>query len=78
MQRDLHLVEIALAAHGIVVSCDKQGRALFAIASQHLAELRDILWLNPDECTERTLQWVRDGAEACSDYQLPAYPLDQH
>ena len=62
VEKDLHLIEAARAVDETVASCDKKVRRLFSDASASVAELRTIVWVNPDEPTEEPIAWLKVGA----------------
>jgi len=59
MEKDLHLIEAALATDHIVVSLDETAKEYFAKAAKHVSKLGQIAWINPHqdndaiECLER-------------------------
>ncbi len=63
MRKDCHLLEAALAADKIILSLDDTVRSLFATASQHVGELHEIMWSNPDILEEGTVTWLENGAK---------------
>ena len=52
MQKDFHLLEAARATDQAIISLDETVRGLFARATQHVGEIRDIVWVNPDHTKE--------------------------
>ena len=62
MQKDLHLLDAALATDQTVISLDEDARQYFAGASQHVGEIRDIIWVNPSYREEEPLIWLQNGA----------------
>lgn len=61
-ERDVHLIEAAMATDRAVSSGDERARSVFRAASKHLPELNSIVWVNPARCLPRVLAWLRDGA----------------
>ncbi len=49
MEKDLHLIEAALATDHIVVSLDETAKEYFAKAAKHVVKLRQIAWINPHQ-----------------------------
>lgn len=49
MTKDIHLIEAALEADGIVVSMDDTARGLFGEASESIGEIKSVKWLNPKD-----------------------------
>jgi len=64
MDKDAHLLEAALQADRIVISCDEIVRALFQEACSTVQEIRAIHWANPEIESEEVVPWIRDGARA--------------
>ncbi|MEM9275874.1 MAG: hypothetical protein AAGA80_23375 [Cyanobacteria bacterium P01_F01_bin.143] len=63
MLKDCLLIEAALATDKIVISSDKRVRNHFRKASQTIEELRDILWVNPNNEKDQAIDWLKDGAK---------------
>lgn len=63
MHKDWPLVEAAMATDGSVISLDEAARSLFARASRAVAELSQIVWVNPDPPEEHPVAWLEAGAE---------------
>ncbi len=62
-ERDCHLLEAALATDKIVFSCDENtARKLFRQAAVTVAEIRPILWANPDLPEDDGVAWLQRGA----------------
>ena len=49
MEKDLHLIEAALAIDHIVVSLDETAKECFAKAAQRVGRLGEIIWINPHQ-----------------------------
>jgi len=49
MEKDLHLIEAALATDHIVVSLDETAKECFAKAAQRVGRLGEIIWINPHQ-----------------------------
>jgi hypothetical protein len=64
MEKDAHLLEAALQADRIVISCDEKIRALFRDACGEVREIRQVSWANPEIEVEGVADWVREGARA--------------
>jgi hypothetical protein len=64
MEKDAHLLEAALQADRIVISCDEIVRALFQDACSAVAEIRTVHWANPEIEAEEVVPWLRAGARA--------------
>ena len=64
MQKDFHLLEAAWATDQTIISLEEIIRQLFARASQHVGEIRDIVWVNPERTAdEEPLVWLQNGAQ---------------
>jgi len=61
--KDMHLIEAAMATDGLVVSRDTTARQQFAQAASVVAELRNLVWVNPQEEDDPRL-WLQRGAKA--------------
>ncbi|MHC4402668.1 MAG: hypothetical protein ACYTG0_23650 [Planctomycetota bacterium] len=70
MLKDCLLIDAALGADGYVVSLDDKAKRLFRGASESLAELKRIVWVNPDRPEEDTITWLQDGAPRLSERML--------
>ena len=63
MQKDFHLLEAAQETDHIIISLDETIRRLFARAAQHVGEIRDIVWVNPERIEEEEpLVWLQNAA----------------
>ena len=63
MQKDFHLLEAARETDHTIISLDETVRGLFARAAQHVGEIRDIVWVNPERTAdEEPLVWLQNGA----------------
>ena len=63
MQKDFHLLEVARETDQTIISLDETIRQLFARASQHVGEIRDIIWVNPIYAEEEEpVIWLQNGA----------------
>lgn len=63
MLNDMHLIDAALATDRTVSSLDGEARNLYARASHSLAELKRIVWVNPDQPAEDPIGWLQRGAK---------------
>jgi hypothetical protein len=62
-EKDMHVVEAALAADGIIVSCDRKARDRFSRMATDIRELQELVWANPDVMDpDETESWLRAGA----------------
>ena len=62
MQKDFRLLEAAQETDQTIISLDEAIRQLFARATQHVGEIRDIVWVNPSYREEEPLAWLQNGA----------------
>ena len=70
MRKDLPLIAAALRTDKIVISCDDSARAHFATASERIAELSNIVWINPGIVGEATIEWLQNGAKSEKTHRL--------
>ena len=75
MRKDFHLLEAARISDQMIISLEKRARRHFAYAAQHVDEIRDIVWVNPN-CTkeEQPLAWLQNGAPPEDHRKLRAWP----
>ena len=74
MQKDFHLLEAARETDQTIISLDEIVRGLFARATQHVGEIRDIVWVNPDQTEEEEpLVWLQNGAPPDDHRKLRAW-----
>ncbi|MCA1614563.1 MAG: hypothetical protein LC795_10580 [Acidobacteria bacterium] len=64
LQKDFHLVEAAIAYDKTVVSLDDEVRRLFKAAARSVIAIKKVVWVNPVEPAEKSIEWLRDGARA--------------
>jgi predicted nucleic acid-binding protein len=71
MFKDLHLIEAALDTDKRIISLDDNtARKFFALGSDELDQLKDIVWVNPDNPEETAIEWLEKGAPAENDRML--------
>lgn len=70
MNKDVHLLEIALATDRTIASKDVEAHDCFEDACHDIGEIRDIMWVNPDREPEFCLDWLRRGAPVETARQL--------
>ncbi len=63
MMKDIHLIEAAAQADNSVVSRDERIRDLFSAIAPSAGELRNVVWVNPTTCDERSIEWLEGGAK---------------
>lgn len=64
MEKDLLLVEAALATDQYVVSCDDKVRRYLGETCIQIPALRAIIWVNPLAEAESACEWLKEGAKA--------------
>lgn len=62
IQKDMRLVHAALTTDKRIISQDDTMRALLARASEHVHELQTIVWVNPANAADNSLEWLKVGA----------------
>ena len=63
MRRDFHLLEAARISDQTIISLEKKARRHFAYAAQHVGEIQDIVWVNPERTEEEEpIVWLQNGA----------------
>lgn len=76
MLKDLHLLQAALKTDKTIISLDETVRTLFAQVSQQVGEIRDIIWVNPEQTEkEEPIVWLQNGAPPDVHRQLFTYPM---
>jgi hypothetical protein len=63
MLKDVHLLEAALATDSVVISLDDVVKNLFSTSCQSIGEIKNIIWINPDEDKGQTQVWLEKGAK---------------
>ena len=72
VDKDVHLIEAAVATDRLVASQDERARGAFGNASANVGELKQIVWVNPTQADEKPIDWLRNGAKAEVHRQLGA------
>ena len=52
-EKDMHLIEAALATDRAIISRDEEARGIFSAASSLASPLREIMWANPEKAGEK-------------------------
>lgn len=73
MEKDLLLILAALETDGLIASCDSKARDLFAQAAVQIADIRGIVWVNPNETIDHCSDWLKSGARHTSERSLGAF-----
>jgi hypothetical protein len=60
MLKDCHLIEAAISTDKRIISLDDTARNLFVGLSEGIADMQDILWVNPVSDTEKVMTWLED------------------
>ena len=63
MLKDIHLLEAALVTDSVVVSLDDIVKNLFSASCQSVGEIKNVVWVNPDEGEGKTQTWLEKGAK---------------
>ena len=64
-QKDLHLVEAALATDKIVISLDDTARAELSVPAA-----AEVMWVHPVKEGGRVIYWLNKGAEPINEWKL--------
>ena len=70
MIKDIHLLEAAQVTDKTIISMDETVHALFSDASSKIGEIKDILWVNPDDDDGDKIRWLEDGANQKDEWLL--------
>ena len=71
LEKDIHLIEAAVAADQTIMSLDEAARTLFHEASRTVGELRSIAWVNPEASEQdQVTAWLEAGAESENELTL--------
>ena len=63
MRKDFHLLEAARISDQTIISLERRVRRHFAYVAQHVDEIGDIVWVNPNRTAEEEpLVWLQNGA----------------
>jgi len=77
MLKDFHLLGAALETDQTIISLDETIRGLFKRASQQVGEIRDIIWVNPDQTEKHPIVWLQNGALPEDDRRLIRHALSE-
>lgn len=61
MLKDCHLIEAAINTDRRIISLDDAARKLFVGLSGSVADIQDVLWVNPVSDSEQVITWL-EGA----------------
>jgi hypothetical protein len=64
-QKDLHLIEAALATDKIVISLDDRARTELSVPAA-----AEVMWVHPVEEGGRVIYWLNKGAEPVDEWRL--------
>lgn len=70
LQKDLRLIEAALATDNSIAALDDTARRAFINAARSVREIRRIVWVNPAKTNEQPIDWLENGARIESTRQL--------
>jgi len=62
VQKDLHLIDLALETDGTIISHDETARDLFRLIAATAPSIRHLIWVNPTREDERAIEWLQNGA----------------
>lgn len=62
LEKDIHLVQAALASDGIVISRDESAWKAVLSVRPRVTRLQRIIWLNPTVNRQDVLDWLKQGA----------------
>jgi hypothetical protein len=62
MLKDCHLIEAAISTEKRIISLDDKARNLFVGLSEGIADMQDILWVNPVSDGEQVIAWLNGMA----------------
>ena len=69
VQKDLHLIEAALATDKVVVSLDDRAQAALCVEAT-----KEVTWVNAVEEGGHAIYWLRDGAPPKNEWKLGYQP----
>lgn len=61
-EKDVHLVEAALAADKIVCSLESEAPELFARVAERYEPISEVAWANPGSHADALRSWLEEGA----------------
>lgn len=70
MEKDAHLIEIALQTGRRVIALDETVRNLYKSLSKHHPPIKTVLWANPVIDEDSTTEWISTGCPSISRLQL--------
>ncbi len=76
MRKDFHLLEAARISDQTIISLERRVRRHFAYVAQHVDEIGDIVWVNPNRTAEEEpLDWLENGAPPEEHRKLRAWEI---
>jgi predicted nucleic acid-binding protein len=63
VRKDLHLVELAAAADGVILSRDRKAPELIRTRATRGRRLAGLVWHDPLSDLDRTVRWLKAGAK---------------
>lgn len=70
VMKDIHLIEASLEANAIIISKDNRARRAYKRISLTMDEIEKILWVNPVEDLEESIDWLEKGARSRKKWRL--------
>ena len=64
VDKDVHLIEAAIATDRLITSNDGRARRAYRNVANEVEELKQIVWVNPTRDEETPIDWLRNGARA--------------
>jgi hypothetical protein len=62
MEKDLLLIAAALETDNLIASCDSKAKGLFAQAAAQVDDIKNIIWVNPNDESDHCSDWLKSGA----------------
>jgi hypothetical protein len=70
MQKDQHLLEIALATDKRIISLNDKERFHFSKCCDEIKNINTLIWVNPTCNPQEVIAWLENGAEYKAEYTL--------
>lgn len=70
VSKDFPFVQAALAADNIILSMDEKARQRYSSVSNHIKEIRRLIWRNIDTDHQSTISWIKAGSKKYSELHL--------
>ena len=73
MDKDAHLVSVALTNDKIIVALDEKVRKLFSKHCLNFKGVKKVLWSNPMIDQDGTVSWLKSGAKREKNFTLESF-----